>query len=112
MTEPKEEHVELFPLENEESPELLNDEKNARPSRDAPQPLKFTHLIPSQAVAQKRLSSDKGSSQSESMMKYPLISKGSDPELECPQCELRTRCENSMMIHLNLKHYYNTIEFL
>ncbi|GMS90282.1 hypothetical protein PENTCL1PPCAC_12457, partial [Pristionchus entomophagus] len=46
---------------------------------------------------------------SESLMKEPRISKRSDTELECPKCEFRTRCDNSMMIHLKLKHSSNTI---
>ncbi|GMS90306.1 hypothetical protein PENTCL1PPCAC_12481, partial [Pristionchus entomophagus] len=46
---------------------------------------------------------------SKSMMKKPRLAKESDPELECPECELRTRCDNSMMIHRKLKHSSNTI---
>ncbi|GMS90287.1 hypothetical protein PENTCL1PPCAC_12462, partial [Pristionchus entomophagus] len=97
MKKPTLESASLYSLEKEELSGTIFMEEDEISSRNALRPLKFTDpllnavgKIPSEAVVQNIISSLNGSSQSVSMMK----------DMECSECDFRTRCANSWMAHL------------
>ncbi|GMS90290.1 hypothetical protein PENTCL1PPCAC_12465, partial [Pristionchus entomophagus] len=105
-------------VEKEESFDTACKDENRMPSRNDPRLPKFTNVLDElygndellisksvkareifPKVSQMKLSSYNGSFQ----LKESRVSKGSDTEMECPECKLRTKCVNSMMVHLTLK---------